>query len=100
MSLVDSVCKRLLLLSFFECRISSYTTDQPKAFELLSVSLFTILICCTTKKGVRTFIYIYYKSFDIHICSTRTGSFYVFCINRLKDLKVIGQRSWYIYIYI
>ena len=30
------------------------------------------------------FIYIYYKSFDTHICSSRTGSFYVFCINRLK----------------
>ena len=51
------------------------------------------------EKGFQAFIYIYFKSFDIHICSIQTGSIYAFCINRLKkkDPKVIGQRSWYIY---
>ena len=66
--------------------------------KLRIVTLFTILICCS-RRGSPVFINIYYKSFDIHILSSRTGSFYAFCINRLKqkDSKIIGQRSWYIY---
>ena len=75
MSFVDSV-----LLSFLCVKDKQLQISQ----KLLNVILFTILICCTRKKGFQAFIYIYYKSFDIHICSTRTGSFYAFCINRLK----------------
>ena len=36
------------------------------------------------EKGFHALICIYYKSFDIRICSSRTGSFYASCINCLK----------------
>ena len=39
------------------------------------MTLFTISICCSRKKGFQALIYINYKSFDIHICSIQTGSF-------------------------
>ena len=66
--------------------------------KLWSVTVFTILIC-SRKKWFQAFIYIYYNSFDIHRCSSPTGSFYPFCINLLKqkDPKVINKRLWYIY---
>ena len=32
----------------------------------------------------QAFIYVYYKNFDKHRRSSRTGSFYAFCINRLN----------------
>ena len=69
--------------------------DKPKALKRDSICNIDMLFY---KKGFQAFIYIYYKSFDIHICSSRTGSLYAFYINRLKlkDPKVIGQRSWYI----
>ena len=65
------------------------------------MTLFTKLICCSRKKGIQAFIYIYYKRFDIHLWSSRTGSFYALYIKRLKkkDPKVIDQRSWYKYSY-
>ena len=43
--------------------------------KLLSVTVFTILICCSRKKGFQAFIYISFKSFDIHRCSSLTDSF-------------------------
>ena len=68
------------------CLILTFATDKPKAFERDSIyNIDTILICCTGKKVFgHLFTFTITYSFDIHICSTRTGSFYVLCINRLK----------------
>ena len=55
--------------------------DKPKALKRDSIYNIDMLF---KKKGFQAFIYIYYKSFDIHICPSQTGSFYAFCINRLK----------------
>ena len=56
-------------------------TDLPKALKRDSIYNIDMLF---VKKGFKAFIYIYYKSTDIHICSSRTSSFYAFCINSLK----------------
>ena len=56
-------------------------TDLPKALKRDSIYNIDMLFL---KKGFQAFIYIYYKSFDIHICSIKPGSFIAFCINRLK----------------
>ena len=50
----------------------SLSKDKPKALKRDSIYNIDMLFW---KKGFQTFIYIYYKSFDIHICSTRTGFF-------------------------
>ena len=55
--------------------------DKPNALKRDFIYNIDMLF---QKKGFQTFIYMYYKSFDIHICSSRTGSFYAFCNNRLK----------------
>ena len=63
-------------------RISvTIVTDKPKALKHDSIYNIDMLFW---KKGFQAFIYISYKSFDIHICSSRTGSFYAFYTNRLK----------------
>ena len=70
--------------------------DKPKALKRDYIYNIDMLFW---KKGFQTFIYIYYKNFDIHRWPSPTGSFYAFCVNLLKkkDPKVIDQRSWYIY---
>ena len=55
--------------------------DKEKALKRDSINNIDMMF---KKKGFQAFIYIYYKSFDIHVCSSLTGSFYAFCINRLK----------------
>ena len=57
------------------------TKDKPNALKRDSIYNIDMLFW---KKGFQTFIYIYYKSFDIHICSSRTGSFYALCVNCLQ----------------
>ena len=49
--------------------------------KLSSVTVFIILICFSRKRGFQAFIFVYYKSFDKHRCSSPTGSFYAFCTN-------------------
>ena len=71
----------MIITTIFSLGVGLAATDNPKALKRDSIYNIDMLFW---KKGFQAFIYIYYKSFDMHICSSRTGSFYVFCINRLK----------------
>ena len=58
-----------------------YSKDKPNALKRDSIYNINMLFL---KKGFQAFIYIYYKSIDIHIFSSWTSSFYAFWISRLK----------------
>ena len=47
-------------------------TDIPNALKRDCIYNIDMLF---SKKGFQAFIYIYYKSFDVHRCSSPTGSF-------------------------
>ena len=81
-----------------DCKImTSYCSSLPHGYtvstgthlkinhKLCSVILFTILICtCSSrKKGFRNLFTFTIKALK-YTCSSRTGSFYAFCINGLK----------------
>ena len=71
------------------CDIVSLKINQT----LWSVTLFTILICCSRKKGFRHLFTFTIKALT-YTCSSQTGSFCSLCINRLK----YTDPKWKLYI--
>ena len=78
-NLVFSICMPNLFLIL--TTTIRYCKDKPKALKRDSIYNIDNVVL---EKGFQAFIYIYFKSFDIHICSSRSCSCNAFCINRLK----------------
>ena len=54
----------MIITTIFALGVGKAATDKPKALKCDSIYN---MICFSRKKGFQAFIYIYYKSFDIHI---------------------------------
>ena len=55
----------MIITTIFAFGVGKAATDKPKALKCDSI--YNIDLFFSRKKGFQAFIYIYYKSFDIHI---------------------------------
>ena len=72
----------MIITTIFAFGVGKAATDKPKALKCDSI--YNIDLFFLEKKGFRHLYTFTVKALTYTYCSSRTGSFYVFCTNRLK----------------